>query len=58
MRVTARYIPPGAGYKELKTECADFFFFIILIIRILSELGPRRVSNTPQSANERLVKLS
>ena len=57
-RVTARYIPPGAEYEELEIERTDFMNYYIDNSDIRSELGSRRVSNTPQSTSGRLGKLS
>jgi hypothetical protein len=51
-RVTARYIPPGAEYKELETERKDILNYYLNYSGVRKDTGPCMISYTAQSAAE------
>jgi hypothetical protein len=52
-RVTARYIPPGAEYKDLEIERPDFLSYL----NDSDDIGPRRFSYTAQPTTESHYKI-
>jgi len=50
--VTARYIPPGAVYKDLEIECTDFLSYYLNDSGVREDAGPHRISSTAKSAAE------
>jgi hypothetical protein len=58
IRITARYIPPGAEYQELEIERTDFLNYYLDSSDIRSQFGPRRVSYNTQTVNGTLGRLS
>jgi hypothetical protein len=51
-RVTSRYIPPGAEYKELEIERTDFLSYYVYDSDVRKEYGPRRVSYNAKLPND------
>jgi hypothetical protein len=56
--VTSRYIPPGAEYSELEIVRTDFLNYYIDNSDIRSQLGPRRVSYSPNPTSGRVGRLT
>jgi len=51
-RVTARYIPQAAEYKDLEIERTDFLNYCPNESGIREDTGPHRISYTVHSAAE------
>jgi len=52
-QVTARYIPPGAEYKELEIECTGFLNYYVYESGGRPDFGPRRIYYIGPSEAER-----